>query len=45
MASMIALLILTGSSLTAVLFYRKMGYVFKKGMIDADEYGIVRLEK
>lgn len=34
-----------GSSLTAVSFYRKMGYVFKKGMIDADEYGIVRLEK
>ena len=34
-----------GSSLTAVSFYRKMGYVFKKGMIDADEYGVVGLEK
>jgi len=34
-----------GSSLTAVSFYRKMGYVFKNGMIDADEYGVVRLEK
>lgn len=34
-----------GSSLTAVSFYRKIGYVFKNGRIDADEYGVVRLEK
>ena len=34
-----------GSSLTAVSFYRKMGYSFKDGIIDADEYGVVRLEK
>ena len=34
-----------GSSLTAVSFYRKMGYVFKNGITDADEYGVVRLEK
>ena len=34
-----------GSSLTAVSFYRKMGYEFKNGITDADEYGVVRLEK
>ena len=34
-----------GSSLTAVSFYRKMGYAFKNGITDADEYGVVRLEK
>ena len=34
-----------GSSLTAVSFYRKMGYEFKNGVTDADEYGVVRLEK
>ncbi|MGM9573232.1 MAG: GNAT family N-acetyltransferase [Hominicoprocola sp.] len=34
-----------GSSLTAVPFYRKMGYAFKSGITDADEYGVVRLEK
>lgn len=30
---------------SAVSFYRKMGYSFKDGIIDADEYGVVRLEK
>ena len=34
-----------GSSLTAVSFYQRMGYVFKNGIMDADEYGVVRLEK
>ena len=34
-----------GSSLTAVSFYRKMGYEFKNGITDPDEYGVVRLEK
>lgn len=34
-----------GSSLTAVHFYEKMGYSFKNGITDADEYGVVRLEK
>lgn len=34
-----------GSSLTAVSFYRKIGYEFKNGITDADEYGVVRLEK
>ena len=34
-----------GSSLTAVHFYEKMGYAFKNGITDADEYGVVRLEK
>lgn len=34
-----------GSSLTAVHFYEKMGYKFKNGITDADEYGVVRLEK
>ena len=34
-----------GSSLTAVSFYRKMGYAFKNGITEADEFGVVRLEK
>ena len=34
-----------GSSLTAVSFYQKMGYAFKNGITDTDEYGVVRLEK
>ena len=34
-----------GSSLTAVSFYRKMDYAFKNRITDADEYGVVRLEK
>ena len=34
-----------GSSLTVVSFYRKMGYEFKNGITDPDEYGVVRLEK
>ena len=34
-----------GFSLTAVSFYRKMGYEFKNGITDPDEYGVVRLEK
>lgn len=34
-----------GSSLTAVYFYEKMGYECKDGIMDADEYGVVRLEK
>ena len=34
-----------GSSLTAVHFYEKMGYEFMNGITDADEYGVVRLEK
>ena len=34
-----------GSSLTAVPFYQKMGYTFRNGITDANEYGVVRLEK
>ena len=34
-----------GSSLAAVHFYEKMGYVFKNGMMEDDEFGVVRLEK
>lgn len=34
-----------GSSLTAVDFYRKLGYVCKNGVTTPDEYGVVRLEK
>lgn len=34
-----------GSSLTAVPFYRKMGYEFKNGITGTDENGVVRLEK
>ena len=29
----------------AVSFYRKMGYAFKNGITEADEFGVVRLEK
>ena len=34
-----------GSSLTAVRFYRKMGYEYKGGVTKPDQYGVVRLEK
>ena len=34
-----------GSSLTAVNFYRKMGYEYKNGVTAPDECGTVRLEK
>lgn len=34
-----------GSSLTAVNFYRKMGYEYKNGVTTPDESGVVRLEK
>ena len=34
-----------GSSLTAVNFYRKMGYEYKNGVTAPDEFGVVRLEK
>ena len=34
-----------GSSQTAVLFYRRMGYEFKNGITGTDEYGVVRMEK
>ena len=34
-----------GSSLTAVQFYRKMGYEYKDGVTTPDQYGVVRLEK
>lgn len=34
-----------GSSLTAVNFYRKLGYEFKNGVTAPDEYHVVRLEK
>ena len=34
-----------GSFLAAVHFYEKMGYVFKNGMMEDDEFGVVRLEK
>lgn len=34
-----------GSSLTAVDFYRKMGYKYKNGVTSLDEYGVIRLEK
>lgn len=34
-----------GSSITAVGFYRKMGYEFKNGITTPDEYNVVRLEK
>jgi len=34
-----------GSSLTAVEFYRKMGYEYKNGITDPDEFHVVRLEK
>lgn len=34
-----------GSPLTAVNFYRKMGYEYKNGLTSPDEFGVVRLEK
>ena len=34
-----------GSSLTAVRFYRKMGYEYKNGVAEAGKDGTVRLEK
>lgn len=34
-----------GSSLTAVNFYRKMGYEYKNGVTAPDEFGVIRLEK
>ena len=34
-----------GSSLTAVGFYRKMGYRYKNGVTGPDRDGVVRLEK
>lgn len=34
-----------GSSITAVDFYRKMGYTFKNGVTTPDEFNVVRLEK
>lgn len=34
-----------GSSLTAVEFYRRMGYTFKNGITTPDEFHVVRLEK
>lgn len=34
-----------GSSLTAVDFYRKMGYEYKNGVTSLDKYGVIRLEK
>ena len=33
------------SSVTAVDFYRRLGYGFKNGITSPDEYGVVRLEK
>ncbi len=33
------------SSLTAVGFYRKMGYEYKNGVTSPDEFGVIRLEK
>ena len=34
-----------GSSVTAVGFYRKLGYTFKNGIETPDEFGAVRMEK
>jgi|GEM_PF-984026 len=34
-----------GSSVTAVNFYRKLGYEFKNGITEPDEFHVVRLEK
>ena len=34
-----------GASITAVDFYRHMGYEFKNGVTETDEYGTVRMEK
>lgn len=34
-----------GSSITAVEFYRKLGYEYKDGIMIPDEYNVIRLEK
>ena len=34
-----------GSSVTAVSFYRKMGYEYKDGITSPDKFGVIRLEK
>lgn len=34
-----------GSSITAVNFYRHLGYEYKKGITEPDEYGVIRREK
>ena len=34
-----------GSSLTAVDFYRRLGYQYKNNVTTPDEFGVVRLEK
>lgn len=34
-----------GSSITAVNFYRHLGYVYKNGVTEPDQYGVIRLEK
>ena len=34
-----------GSSLTAVDFYRRLGYQYKNNVMTPDEFGVVRLEK
>ena len=34
-----------GASITAVPFYRHMGYSFKNGVEEVDEFGTVRMEK
>jgi len=34
-----------GASLTAVDFYRKMGYTFKNGVTEPDSFQVVRMEK
>lgn len=34
-----------GSSLNAVGFYRRLGYTYKNGVTEPDEYQVVRLEK
>lgn len=33
------------SSLNAVGFYRRLGYTYKNGVTEPDEYQVVRLEK
>ena len=34
-----------GSSVTAVDFYRRLGYTYKNGRTAPDEFGVIRLEK
>ena len=34
-----------GSSITAVDFYRHLGYEYKNGSTEPDEFGVIRLEK